>query len=195
MSNPGVTLARFYCDRNTRNAFGRLFSELFRIIPELTGSILKFFSFFPGDPKALLRAIILDAEAPQAQGLGDELLVYVAKHVPETLSNIPRNAIDLLMMVLKTCCIHFERFVLYYRDFTQIPPYSNVTSIRNIEKLPATVPRETIARLKGFVGLRSHDEIREWHEFCRNSPDKSVQGKTVAMKICTEFKSSLTYCI
>ena len=36
-SNPGVTLARFYCDRNTRNAFSRLFSELFRIIPELTG--------------------------------------------------------------------------------------------------------------------------------------------------------------
>ena len=85
LSNPGVTLARFYCDRNTQNAFGRLFSKLFRIIPELTRSILKFFSFLPGDPKALLRAIILDAEAPQAQGLGYELLVYVAKHVPETL--------------------------------------------------------------------------------------------------------------
>ena len=108
LSIAGVTLARFYCDRNTRNAFGRLFSELFRIIPELTGSILKFFAFFPGDPKALLRAIILDAEAPQAQGLGDELLVYVARNVPET-STVPRNALELLMMVLKTCCIHFER--------------------------------------------------------------------------------------
>ena len=111
-SNPGVTLARFYCDRNTRNAFSRLFSELFRIIPELTGSILKFFAFFPGDPQALLRAIILDAEAPQAQGLGDELLVYVAKYVPEALSTVLRNALDLLMMVLKTCSIHFERLVL-----------------------------------------------------------------------------------
>ena len=62
----------------------------------------------------LLRAIILDAEAPQAQGLGDELLIYVAKYVPEALSTVPRNVLDLLMMVLKTCSIHFERLVLYF---------------------------------------------------------------------------------
>ncbi|KAF8951490.1 hypothetical protein BDZ97DRAFT_1909987 [Flammula alnicola] len=123
-----VTLARFYCDRNTRNAFGRLFSELFRLIPELTGSILKFFAFFPDDPSALLRAIILDAEAAQAQGLGDELLVYVAKNVPET-----------------------------------------------VKTLSSTVPRDTIERLKGFVGLKTEEEIVEWHNFCHNSPDKSVR--------------------
>ena len=75
---------------------------------------MKFFAFFPSDPKALLRAIILDAEAPQAQGLGDELLVYVAKYVPETTPTVPRNALELLMMVLKTCSIHFERFVLNF---------------------------------------------------------------------------------
>ena len=65
----GVTFARFYCDRNTKTAFSRLWGELFRLIPELTGSILKFSAFFPGDPTARLRAILLDAEAPQAQGL------------------------------------------------------------------------------------------------------------------------------
>ena len=105
----GVTLARFYCDRNTQNAFGRLFSELFQLIPELTGSILKFFAFFPDDPDALLHAIILDAEAAQAQGLGDELLVYVAKNVSEENNTLPRNTLDLLMMVLKTCYIHYWR--------------------------------------------------------------------------------------
>jgi hypothetical protein len=46
---------------------------------------LKFFAFFPGNPQALLQAIILNAEAPQAQELGDKLLVYVAKYVPEAL--------------------------------------------------------------------------------------------------------------
>jgi hypothetical protein len=105
----GVTLARFYCDRNTRNAFSRLFSELFRLIPELTGSILKFFAFFPDDPDALLHAIILDAEAAQAQELTDELLLYVAKNVPETNKTLPRNTLDLLMMILKTCYIHYWR--------------------------------------------------------------------------------------
>jgi hypothetical protein len=105
----GVTLARFYCDRNTRNAFSRLFSELFRLIPELTGSILKFFAFFPDDPEALLHAIILDAEAAQAQGLADELLLYVAKNVSESNKTLPRNALDLIMMILKTCYIHYWR--------------------------------------------------------------------------------------
>ena len=105
----GVTLARFYCDRNTRDAFGRLFSELFRLIHEVTGSILKFYAFFPDDRNALLHAIILDAEAAQAQGLGDELLVYVAKYVSEANKTLPRNTLDLLMMVLKTCYIHYWR--------------------------------------------------------------------------------------
>ena len=108
-STLGVTLARFYCDRNTRDAFGCLFSELFRLIPELTGSILKFFAYFPDDPDALLHAIILDAEAAQAQGLADELLVYVAKNVSEANKTLPRNSLDLLMMVLKTCYIHYWR--------------------------------------------------------------------------------------
>jgi hypothetical protein len=75
----------------------------------LTGSILKFHAFSPDDPDALLHAIILDAEAPQAQGLSDELLVYVAKNVPEENKTLPRNALDLLMMVLKTCYIHYWR--------------------------------------------------------------------------------------
>ena len=105
----GVTLARFYCDRNTRSAFSRLFSELFRLIPELTGSILKFFAFFPDDPDALLHTIILDAEVAQAQGLADELLVYVAQNVSESNKTLSRNALDLLMMVLKTCYIHYWR--------------------------------------------------------------------------------------
>ena len=52
-----------------------------------------------------------------------------------------------------------------------------MSTIRNIDKLPATVPKETIAHLKGFMGLRTNEEIQEWHEFCRTSPDKSVHGK------------------
>jgi hypothetical protein len=63
-----------------------------------------------------------------------------------------------------------------------------MATIRNIDKLPATVPRETITRLKGFMGLQSHDEVQEWHEFCRNSPDKSVHGKPV--KISTKNSHS-----
>lgn len=108
----GVTLARFYCDCNTRSAFSRLFSELFRVIQEVTGSNLKFYALYPGDTTAKLRALIMDGEAAQAQGLSDELVLYAAK-IPEFDPSIPRNDLDLLMMVLKTCSIHFEQQVGY----------------------------------------------------------------------------------
>ena len=51
----------------------------------------------------------MDTEATQAQGLGDELLVYVAKNVSEENKTLPRNTLNLLMMVLKTCYIHYWR--------------------------------------------------------------------------------------
>ena len=123
-----MTLARFYRDGNTRNAFSRLFSELFRIIPELTCSILNCFASFPSDPQAVLRAIILDAEAPQAQGLGDELLVYVAKYVTEALSTVLRNALE--TMVLKACSIHFEGLLFphpFHSDADMVLPINPST--------------------------------------------------------------------
>ena len=54
-------------------------------------------------------------------------------------------------------------------------------SCRNIDKLPTTVSKETINRLKGFIGLKNQQEIDDWHDFCRNSSDKSVQGKLAAL--------------
>ena len=52
---------------------------------------------------------------------------------------------------------------------------------RNIDKLPISVPKETINRLKGFIGLKSEQEIEDWHDFCRNYPDKAVQSKLAAL--------------
>jgi hypothetical protein len=101
-------LARFYCDRNTRAAFSWLFSELFRIVPEITRIFLKFFAFFLDDSKALLHAIILDAEASQAQGLQDEIVIYVALHAAEWAKSHPTSPMELLLIILKTCCVHFE---------------------------------------------------------------------------------------
>jgi hypothetical protein len=43
------------------------------------------------------------------------------------------------------------------------------------------VSKETISHLKGFIGLKNQQEIDDWHEFCRNSPDKSVQSKLAAL--------------
>ena len=60
----------------------------------------------------------------------------------------------------------------------RIPKY---ISRRNIEKLPSSLSKETINRLKGFIGLKTQQEIDDWHDFCRNFPDKSVQSKLTAL--------------
>jgi hypothetical protein len=113
----------------------------------------------------------MDGEAAQAQGLSDELVLYVAK-IPELDPSIPRKDLDLLMMVLKTCSIHFERQVICWSNFFGTlhiyPRY------RNIDKLPNSVSKETIARLKGFMGLKTAEEILEWHEFCKSSSNAAV---------------------
>lgn len=59
-------------------------------------------------------------------------------------------------------------------------PKIQITSLRNIDKLALIVPKETIERLKGFMGLDTQEEIEKWHQFCHESPFKVVQGKPVA---------------
>ena len=79
-----------YCDRATRAAFCRLFQEFFRIIPELTGAILKLAAFFPGNLSAKLKTIILDGEVAQAQGLADFLardIIYSLCSAPSVTQN------------------------------------------------------------------------------------------------------------
>ncbi|KAJ6454721.1 hypothetical protein C8R47DRAFT_1228572 [Mycena vitilis] len=64
-----LTFASLYCDKQTRQAFAQLFTELFDTVQQVTG-IAPFF------PTAKCRAIILDGEVPQAQGFADFLAKY-----------------------------------------------------------------------------------------------------------------------
>ena len=45
---------------------------------------------------------------------------------------------------------------------------------RNIDKLPNSILKEMIMWLKGFMGLKTTEEILEWHEFCKNSSNAAV---------------------
>ncbi|KAG2004393.1 hypothetical protein CC2G_002954 [Coprinopsis cinerea AmutBmut pab1-1] len=142
--NKRVTFAHLYCNRATKEAFTTLFNELWRVIREVTGSVLKFKVFFPEDPAALLLCIRLDAEAPQAQGLAASLVTYQALYVKEPPKDLPKDPMDLLLHVLKICYVHFER---------------------NISKLEAELTHDELQRLKGFKGLSSQQEIDDWHTF------------------------------
>lgn len=100
---PGITFATLYCDRNTREAFYQLFTEFSDTIQQVTGSKLKFRAF---NPEGLLRCVILDAEAAQAQGLGD----WLVKHNDPVVSKIvTQDPLVIILHVLKTCVFHFNR--------------------------------------------------------------------------------------
>ena len=59
----------------------------------------------------MLRAIILDAEIAQVLGLGRSLLVYLALYTEaeERPKDLPANPVDLALLVLKLCHVHFQR--------------------------------------------------------------------------------------
>ncbi|KAJ7649098.1 hypothetical protein DFH06DRAFT_1332120 [Mycena polygramma] len=144
-----LTFASLYCDKQTRQAFAQLFTELFDTVQQVTGEPLKLAPFFP---TAKCRAIILDGEVPQAQGFAD----FLAKYNDPEISGIhSRDREELLGGSLKTCGPHFER---------------------NVDELPNDIPIPTIARLKSIVGLQSQSEIECWHKFCAAQDHPAIQN-------------------
>ncbi|KAJ7302863.1 hypothetical protein DFH08DRAFT_826189 [Mycena albidolilacea] len=100
-----ITFARLYCNKKSAAAFHQLFYELFDSIHCVTGQKLKLCPFFPD---ANGRIIMLVGEVAQALGLGSFLVTY---NQP-VISNIhTTDPIELLSYVLKTCTVHFQRFV------------------------------------------------------------------------------------
>jgi hypothetical protein len=82
----------------------------------VTGKPLKLASF--AGPDATCRAIILDGEVPQAQGLGDWLATY---NDPMKSGIQTRDPLELIQYCIKTCGIHFERYINF--DYHCVQPH------------------------------------------------------------------------
>jgi hypothetical protein len=59
----------------------------------------------------------------------------------------------------------------------------------NIDALPKDIPKDVIQRLKGFVGLHSHTDIAEWHEFCQNYPHEAVHSMFMPLALKSHTKT------
>ncbi|KAJ6587236.1 hypothetical protein B0H10DRAFT_1831941 [Mycena sp. CBHHK59/15] len=137
-----------YCDTKTQAAFAQLFTEFFDAVSHVTGERFKLAPFYPD---ATCRAVILDGEVPQAQGFGDFLTTY---NNPEISQIQTSNPLELLPNSLKTCCLHFEH---------------------HIEELPQNIPKYVIAHLKSILGLKTKEEIDNWHTFCASQEDPTIK--------------------
>ncbi|KAJ7824717.1 hypothetical protein B0H14DRAFT_2596999 [Mycena olivaceomarginata] len=143
------TLASLYCDTKTRVAFAQLFTEFFDAVSHVTGERFKLAPFYPD---AACRVVILDGEVPQAQGFGDFLATYNNPEISQIQTSDP---LELLPNSLKTCSLHFER---------------------HIEELPQNIPKYVVARLKSILGLKTQEEIDNWHAFCTSQEDPAIKN-------------------
>lgn len=164
-------MASLYCNRSTRDAFRILVQEFFDTVHRITGKKLQFKLF---NPDAKLHCLIFDAEAAQMQGAGDVILNF---NVPTVSGISTQDPLEIIQHVAKTCVKHFDRYV-FLCLFPIIISHLLWTS-RNIDKLPAHVPRDVINSLKSFPSLSSHEEITSWKEACSTSPYKEVVGKNL----------------
>nr|GAT50927.1 predicted protein [Mycena chlorophos] len=151
--NKRTTLATIYCDGNTRDAFACLFTELFAAIKHITGTEL---ALRPWRPDATCRAIILDGEVAQAQGLGDFLVWY---NNPQISGINSRDPLDLVTYSMKTCQVHFRR---------------NIDE--KLARTAKTLSGDELTKLRSYPQLRTHAEIAEWHQWCSDHSDTDLQN-------------------
>jgi len=75
----------------------------------------------------------------------------------------------------KSMCQEFRPVGL--AEFIPITNFHLLQTFRNIDKLPAHVPRDVINSLKSFPSLSSHEKIMSWKDACSTSPYKEVVVK------------------
>ncbi|KAJ6618479.1 hypothetical protein B0H10DRAFT_1947502 [Mycena sp. CBHHK59/15] len=143
-----------YCDTKTQVAFAQLFTEFFDAVSHVTGERFKLAPFYPD---ATCWAVILDGEVPQAQGFGNFLTTYNNPEISQIQTSGP---LELLPNSLKTCCLHFEQ---------------------HIEELPQNIPKYVIAHLKSILGLKTKEEIYNWHTLYASQEDPTIKSQELVL--------------
>jgi hypothetical protein len=100
----GIVIGRVWSNRATREAFVLVWNGIFEAIETITGKALNFKAF---SAKSKLLGAIGDSEGAQAQGLGDVIIL-------RRMNSTTAWEVDLILMLIwKTCIVHFNRSVFY----------------------------------------------------------------------------------
>ncbi|KAJ7491609.1 hypothetical protein B0H11DRAFT_1911874 [Mycena galericulata] len=106
----GTVIGRVWSNRATRDAFVIVWNGIFEAIKSITGLSLNFKVF---SKKFSLLGVIGDSEGAQAQGLGD-VIILRQMNTPE-VNGFPTVTVDAILLVIwKTCLVHFKRTLLCY---------------------------------------------------------------------------------
>ncbi|KAJ6450516.1 hypothetical protein C8R45DRAFT_848984 [Mycena sanguinolenta] len=146
-----TVVGRVWSNKATREAFVIVWNGIFEVIKLITGKSVNFKVF--SKTSSLLGAIG-DSEGAQAQGLGD-VIILRQMNTPE-VNGTPTVTVDAILLVIwKTCLVHFKRGVL---------------------KLEAHVDDYIFQCLLGFPYLETLEEIQDYRNFCENSTNPKVKS-------------------
>ncbi|KAK7038508.1 hypothetical protein R3P38DRAFT_3391671 [Favolaschia claudopus] len=142
-----TVIGRIWSNRATRDAFVLVWGGIFDSIEAITGKKLNFKAF---SPSSNLLGAIGDSEGAQAQGLADVIILRQMNR------DSPGMHFDnILMLIWKTCLVHFTRGVLGLRDHIS----------------------DTILQyLLSFPYLASDEDIQQYYSFCADSTNPKLRG-------------------
>ncbi|PPR05947.1 hypothetical protein CVT24_004653 [Panaeolus cyanescens] len=153
--NMRITVARLYCNKETRKAFEQMWTTFWRTVERVTKQPLKM-KFIDG---CGLRAILVDGCKPQVDACGDALVRLVAERPTALIKEADPQVI--VQHIVRTCVIHLER---------------------KLDNLAKTLPQDVMDRVRGFPFLKTRKEVTEFEEFCEQSEHKCLRDWIIDKK-------------
>ncbi|KAL1694681.1 hypothetical protein GGG16DRAFT_100370 [Schizophyllum commune] len=145
-----VTVARIYCERETRVAFKRMWKYLWDTVERLTGERVKF-HFLDGSG---IKAIIVDGCKRQVEGLGDDLVERCLTSDNPDFAGKKQDPNDVVQYLLKTCITHFER---------------------KVDELAKVCEKEIIDKVRACQFVKTQAEADELVKYYKSCPQKCVR--------------------
>ncbi|KAI0309098.1 hypothetical protein OF83DRAFT_1273383 [Amylostereum chailletii] len=146
--NIRLTVARIYCQRETREAFRTMWSAFFDGVKTATGRAPKF-KFMHGEG---LRVILVDGCKAQIDACGDTLVNI--NNALDTPLVVERDPQVIVQYILKTCSVHLDR---------------------GLSEVAAHCPPDVMDRVRRFKYLETENELDDFKAFCKGSPHKKLQ--------------------
>lgn len=145
----GITYARVYCNRETREAFRQMFTQLWDAIRIATGRDVHF-KFIHGDG---LLGLVMDGDKAQVEGCGDDLVSRNRDTTTSILGDITDSQL-IVQHIVRLCSVHLER---------------------NLVKVSQSCPDDVMQKVRSFPRM-SVEDIEEFKQWCEHSPHKALRG-------------------
>ncbi|KAJ2926622.1 hypothetical protein H1R20_g10478, partial [Candolleomyces eurysporus] len=146
--NMRLTVARIYCDRESRVAFNHMWKELWDTVEEITGKPVCF-KFLDG---AGLTTILVDGCKEQVDGCGDDLVARAQKRGNMEFAQLDPRVI--VQYIIRTCVVHLER---------------------KFDEMAKVLPQDEMAKIRRFRFLETEEEVEEFIAWCEASPHKIIR--------------------